>query len=76
MGWFSGCVISPSKLQILAGCVEWMAQGTGDEKKGLKTRVRRGCVAEVVVAVSLVVSTNEGGCTEENDIVHLQASHI
>ena len=28
---------------------------TGGEKKGLKTRVRRVCVAEVVVAVSSVV---------------------
>ena len=47
----------------------------GDQKKGLKTRVRRVCVAEMVVAVSLVVSTNEDGCIKEKDIVHLQASH-
>lgn len=46
------------------------------QKKGLKTRVRRVCVAEVVVAVSLVVGTDDDGCIKKNDIVHLQASHI
>jgi len=65
----------PVKIANSGGLCGMDGSKTGGEKKGLKTRVRRVCVAEVVVAVSLVVSTNEVGCIKEKDIVHLQASH-